>query len=92
MNAIQAAFLFAGLLLVAAGWIAVTTRRARRRAVVWLVPPGSPRAHAFRPAEVKRFGEVATLRHCGTWPVAELRENEHVPRCAQCERAARSLE
>ena len=91
MSGVQAAFLFAGLLLVAAGWIAVTTRRARRRSVVWLVPPGSPRAHAFRLAEVKRFGEVTALRHSGTWPVAELREDDHAPRCAPCERAARSL-
>ena len=92
MSAVQAAFLFAGLLLVAAGWIAVTTRRARRRAVVWLMPPDSQFVHAFRPAEVKRFREVSPLRHCGTWPVAELREDDHAPLCAPCERAARSLE
>lgn len=92
MSGVTATFLFAGLLLVASGWIAVTTRRARRRAVVWLVPPDSRFAHAFRPAEVKRFREVSAVRHCGTWPVAELWEDDHVPRCAPCERAARSLE
>ena len=87
VSAIQAAFLFAGLLLVAAGWIAVTTRRARRRAVVWLVPPGSPLEHAFRPAELKNRHEITALRQCGTWPVAALREDDHMPRCAPCERA-----
>jgi hypothetical protein len=92
MSAVQAAFLFAGLLLVAAGWIAVTTRRATRRAVVWLVPPDAHLAHAFRPADLKNFHEVSPLGHCGTWPVAELREDEHVTRCAPCERAARTLE
>jgi hypothetical protein len=92
MSGVQAAFLFAGLLLVAAGWIVVTTRRARRRTVAWLVPPDSHIAHAFRPAELKRFHEVSALRHCGTWPVAELREDDHAPWCAPCQRAARSLE
>jgi len=87
VSGVQAAFLFAGLLLLAAGWIAVTTRRARRRTVAWLVPPDSRFAHAFRPADLKHLHEVTALRHCGTWPVAELREDDHVPRCAPCERA-----
>lgn len=92
MNGLAAAFPMAGVLLVAAGVGAVLTRRARRRAVVWLVPPGSRLAHAFRPDEVTTFHDVSALRHGGTWPVAELREDDHAPRCAPCVRAARSLE
>jgi hypothetical protein len=91
MNGITVAFLVAGVLIVAAGVGVVLTRRARRRAVVWLTPPGSTIAHAFRQVELTNLGAVSPLRHCGTWLVTELREDEHAEQCWPCRRAAEEL-
>lgn len=81
------AFVVAGLLLMAAAVVAVLTWRARQRAVVWLVPPGSTTAHAFRQVELTNLGAVSPLPNCDTWLAVELRDNENTARCWACRRA-----
>lgn len=87
MSVITQAFLAAGLLIAVAGLVAWRTRRARRITTVWLVPPDSQIAHAFRQVDLKKLDEVTAVRHCGTWSVAELHVNEHAERCWPCRRA-----
>lgn len=90
-SATTQAFVAAGLLLVVAGLVLWRTRRARRMTTVWLVPPDSRIAHAFRQVDVKKLDEVTAVRHCGTWPIAELHVDLDAERCWPCRRALERL-
>ncbi|HEV2777867.1 MAG TPA: hypothetical protein VGX25_00545 [Actinophytocola sp.] len=59
---------------------------------VWMVPHCALTAHAFDRAELATLPQVSALRWCGTWPVAELEENELAERCRLCQRAVDELE
>lgn len=60
---------------------------------LWMVPPNSHVPHAFRRADLEAGAqELTALRHCGTWPVGELREDEFTERCRPCQLAVTELE
>lgn len=86
------AFLFSGLLVVAAGVIARQSWLAHRIPVLWMRPHGSRITHAIRKVDMRaRTPEVKSVGVCGPWPTTELELDDEAERCAVCRRAVAAL-
>lgn len=101
---LSVAVIAGGLVVVVAGWVAITQRPRppapeSEPVVEWRRPLNYRIAHAFRVVElrVERF-DAQALALCGAWPVAQLVPvadlvaDVEAPRCAVCTNAVERLD